>query len=334
VPGAKPPFSNKLLEKVDIMPQPNDFVFRPATIEDLLAVVDLVNACSVAEGGRPDETPEVLRSDWETTGFNLATDSWAAVTPDGRIVGYEQIELTDDGSPLELDGYVHPEFAGCGIGSRLLEWAEQRTRKVLALQGIEQPVAVRGTIAAVNAAACQLFTGAGFQPIRHFWRMDIEFDRPPAAPAWPEGVAVRVFTPEQDERVTYEVIEDAFEDHWEHTRLPFDEWVRARTRRDDFDPLIWFLASHGSDVVGAALAYPRGERYGWVRGLGVRRDWRGRGLGMALLLQCFGAFYARGWSGAGLGVDAESLTGATRLYERAGMRVSERYQTFEKLLHH
>jgi len=53
---------------------------------------------------------------------------------------------------------------------------------------------------------------------------------------------------------------------------------------------------------------------------------------MALLRHAFGAFYARGYRGAGLGVDAESLTGATRLYERAGMRVTEQYETHEKML--
>jgi mycothiol synthase len=55
--------------------------------------------------------------------------------------------------------------------------------------------------------------------------------------------------------------------------------------------------------------------------LGVRRPWRRQGLGHALLLQSFQAFRQRGWTRGTLGVDASSPTGATRLYERAGMRV-------------
>jgi hypothetical protein len=31
-------------------------------------------------------------------------------------------------------------------------------------------------------------------------------------------------------------------------------------------------------------------------------------------------------------VDAENLTGATRIYERAGMRVEQEYATYRKLL--
>ena len=55
--------------------------------------------------------------------------------------------------------------------------------------------------------------------------------------------------------------------------------------------------------------------------LGVRRAWRRQGLGEALLLRSFAAFRQRGLTRGTLGVDASSVTGATRLYERAGMRV-------------
>ena len=101
-------------------------------------------------------------------------------------------------------------------------------------------------------------------------------------------------------------------------------------QRADFDPSLWFLALDGDRIAGTALCFPRSEQLAWVRGLGVRRPWRGRGLGMALLQHAFAAFYARGMRIAGLGVDAQSPSGATRLYERAGMRVTEQYDTLEK----
>ena len=53
----------------------------------------------------------------------------------------------------------------------------------------------------------------------------------------------------------------------------------------------------------------------------MRRPWRRQGLGEALLLCSFRAFRERGYTRGTLGVDASSPTGATRLYERAGMRV-------------
>jgi ribosomal protein S18 acetylase RimI-like enzyme len=71
---------------------------------------------------------------------------------------------------------------------------------------------------------------------------------------------------------------------------------------------------------------------GWVGTLGVRRAWRKRGLGEALLLHSFGEFYKRGMKTIGLGVDAENPTGATRLYKKAGMSVAAEYVIYEKEL--
>jgi GNAT superfamily N-acetyltransferase len=64
----------------------------------------------------------------------------------------------------------------------------------------------------------------------------------------------------------------------------------------------------------------------------VRRPWRKHGLGLALLHHAFGEFYRRGTREIGLGVDAQSLTGATRLYERAGMHALLHYDSYEKEL--
>lgn len=72
--------------------------------------------------------------------------------------------------------------------------------------------------------------------------------------------------------------------------------------------------------------------WGWVGTLGVRRPWRRRGLGLALLQHAFGEFRRRGMSRAGLDVDAENTTGAVALYEHAGMHVERRRDTFEKAL--
>jgi len=71
---------------------------------------------------------------------------------------------------------------------------------------------------------------------------------------------------------------------------------------------------------------------GWIATIGVRRPWRKQGLGLALLLHSFGEFYKRGKTTIGLGVDASNPTGATRLYQKAGMRVASEFVTYEKEL--
>ncbi len=82
------------------------------------------------------------------------------------------------------------------------------------------------------------------------------------------------------------------------------------------------MAFDGSEVAGVVVN--RYRDIAWVWQLAVRRAWRKRGLGLALLLHSFNEFYQRGDRAVGLGVDAQSLTGATRLYEKAGMHVTRR----------
>ena len=53
---------------------------------------------------------------------------------------------------------------------------------------------------------------------------------------------------------------------------------------------------------------------------------------MALLRHAFGVFYQRGERRVGLGVDAQNLTGATRLYQAAGMRPATTIYTYYREL--
>jgi ribosomal protein S18 acetylase RimI-like enzyme len=92
------------------------------------------------------------------------------------------------------------------------------------------------------------------------------------------------------------------------------------------------VALDGDEVVGASLNYP--ERaddpgYGWIGSIGVRRPWRRRGVGEALLRRTFALLHARGLRKVRLSVDSQSPTGAERLYERVGMSVLRQSNTWE-----
>jgi len=115
---------------------------------------------------------------------------------------------------------------------------------------------------------------------------------------------------------------------------PYEEWAHWTVERDGFDPTLWFLARDGDEIAGFSLCRPSETRpdTGFVNLLGVRRAWRRRGLGEALLRHSFVELYRRGFARVALGVDAGSPTGATRLYERVGMQVVRRLDFYEKEL--
>ena len=153
---------------------------------------------------------------------------------------------------------------------------------------------------------------------------------PPDRPAWPAGVTVRTMQPDRDARIAHAVIEEAFADHWGHLPRSFEDWEQLVLQRDGFDPALTFMAFDGNEVAG--IVVNRYRDIAWVGQLAVRRAWRKRGLGLALLLHSFNEFYQRGDRAVGLGVDAQSLTGAARLYKKAGMHVTRQYDTYEKVL--
>ena len=162
--------------------------------------------------------------------------------------------------------------------------------------------------------------------------MVIELEQPPPAPEWPPGVVVTTFDPARA-REFHAALEETFANEWDHLPESFEEWRERRLR----GPTVPIRRS-GSRSRTAPRSRPSlladAARYGmgWVGALGVREPWRRRGLGLALLRHAFAELTVAGSDVIGLGVDAENPTGATRLYERAGMHVAWSAALYEKRL--
>ncbi|HCR71100.1 MAG TPA: GNAT family N-acetyltransferase, partial [Anaerolineae bacterium] len=132
-------------------------------------------------------------------------------------------------------------------------------------------------------------------------------------------------------RLVWEADNEAFRDHWGSHDLKYEEWHQRKLERPEYDPTLWLIAWDGDQIAGFSQNRYLNE-IGWVGTLGVRRPWRKKGLALALLTHSFAEFYNRGIKTVGLGVDAANPTGATRLYEKAGMSVANEYVVYEKEL--
>jgi ribosomal protein S18 acetylase RimI-like enzyme len=202
---------------------------------------------------------------------------------------------------------------------------------------LEQRLAERGATRVQNAAlvldtrAHDLLRAHGYEEIRRFWHMRIELEEEPPAPAWPDGLSVSRFDP-ADEVAFHEAYEAAFADHWQHEPQSLAEWRRNSIERDDFSPELWAVVRDGDQIVAGTILRPERLGVAWLARLFTRREWRRRGVGEALLYDAFGAFWRLGKTTVGLGVDAQSDTGAQRLYERVGMHVHWGAVVFEKEL--
>jgi mycothiol synthase len=305
---------------------------RRVTWGDLETVTQLIyDACAADGDAIVAVTSEELRHEWETPGFELDRDAFLIETADGQIAGYEEFFNEHEHARLRTDGYVHPDFKGRGIGTSLLRRIEQRAREEISLAEPEVRVTLRSIIDNRDPDSHALHQNEGYQPLRYHWRMEIVLDGPPPAPRFPEGIELRPFIKGEHDVAVWQAQNEAWRDHWGSHDVTLEEWKRSRFDDPEFDPTLWQIAWDGDEVAGFSM-----NRYrmgiGWIRTLGVRRPWRKRGLGEALLLQSFGEFYRRGTKTIGLGVDAQNPTGATRLYQKVGMYIAGEYVTYEKEL--
>ena len=277
---------------------------RPPSDGDVAEVVRLLSEAS------PDPVAEDdVRLSWTAPGFDREQDA--------RLGADAYVRLEDFG-----EGRVFIQLAGSPSGE-LLDWAEERASAL-------GRRLVSGSWS-MNEAILRELERRGFVPVRQSLRMAIDLAEPTAEPTWPEGIAVRSFQP-GDERAFYEAQQETFLDTWEPVGATFEEWSHWLLEATWFDPELWLLALDGDETAGFAICHARGgdPQSGSILLLGVRRPWRRRGLGRALLLHAFAVLREHGFRRAGLGVDADSPTGAHTLYASAGMREEARFHVYEK----
>jgi len=317
---------------------PKGFTIRGAEMNDVDAALKLFNTWSQAVIQQDDITDAAaIRNEWVSPNFDPARDIRMVFSPEGMMVGYMEVWTTAK-PPVHpwMWGRVHPDYSGLGISSHLLQWAEERARQVLPELPADLRFAPRIGVYRVAAESKKLFEDFGYKQIRSSYQMRIDLNEAPPAPLWADGIILKSFNPETDLEAVYKADDEAFSDHFGHVQTPFEEGL-ARFKHfmlgEGFDPSLWFVAMDGDEVAGICLC--RSKSYddpdvGYVNILAVRRPWRKRGIGLALLQHSFGELYRRGKRKAGLGVDAENLTGALKLYERAGMHIHQAFDLFEK----
>jgi len=292
---------------------------RPISPDDAPAVATLAAADEAAVLERPSQLgPTDVLTWWEWV--DLERDSWL-FDDDGRVVAAGWFLVHGDIGMHA--GLVAPDAKRQGLGAQLVARSEEAARG----RGVSKlhTWALDG-----DTAAAALFGAHGYRAVRRFYEMAIELDAEPDAPALPEPLRLEPFR-EADAEAFHAATADAFQDHWEWTAAPFEEWWDTRRgQHADADGSLWFVIRDGTEIAAVIRNEANRNGGGYVGVLGVRKPWRGRGLGKALLYRTFAEFWRRGLPRVTLGVDAESPTGATKLYESVGMHVENATVVYEK----
>ena len=297
---------------------------RAPTLDDLEPVVELLNAESLRLTGSRDCDVDAIHGWWtQPPPFDLVEDV-VLVERDGAIVGYGDVgDQANEGTVFWLDVR----------GEQFEQLVLELTRRARAKAAPE--AVVRATVAAADADGARTLERLGYAPIRSSYKMSMELGGRSFDPSFPAGTAVRSAVEGEDEELLHDLNERTFADHWGFMSTPYAEWLHWLRALGKPDPSLWFVATIDGQHAGLALCRPSESGdpdSGWVSTLGVLPAFRGRGLGTALLQHACAEFQRRGLARAGLGVDAENVSGAVRLYERVGMQVVRKQDTWERPL--
>lgn len=254
---------------------------------------------------------------------------------DGRPVGWGYVWHHPSGERLErayLFGTVHPDWRCQGIGRTMFAWQVERARAVLDTYR-DLPRFIKTAAWDWLTDTHHLYERFGFRAVRWFDELlrpldlPLEIDRV-------AGVDIAAWRTAQSEEVR-RLHNRAFADHWGSGSIDPESWATRLTgygTRLDLS----VIALEGNEVVGYCIneVYPEdeellGRRDGWIGTLGVERNHRGKGVASALIAASLEQFRQAGLTHASIGVDADSPTGAHRLYRRLGFETEKRSVTHQ-----
>ncbi len=296
---------------------------------DLEAIAELFQACEIVDRLDNWVSISALRRAFNTPAPDIKREINLWEDGDGKLVGFGQLSIQESSVDAHLSFKVHPTFRGKGIEQEIIKWSEQRIIDTSA------SVKLRSDSRDTQTERMVLLESCGFTPNRYFLRMERSLTEPFPKPELPRGFTLesplsQEFSGEIGQRhfleAWVEMFNQTFIDHWNHHDLTVEKLEHEITNphyRQDLD-LVAISASDGkfaafcSCFINPEKNQHKGTKEGKIGILGTRRGFRKCGLGKAMLLSGMERLRDVGMDKALLGVDAENLSGANRLYESVG----------------
>jgi ribosomal protein S18 acetylase RimI-like enzyme len=311
---------------------PAGWTTRRPTLEDAREILAVVHASDIACVGEPDFTTEEIVEIFSAPGHDPQRDSWLALNATGRVMGWAYLDNPTRSTRDLFDVYVHPD-GGQPAQAHLLDLVLARIPERAKQFGHPRVTARAGVIASETEYVALLQT-AGFQFIKRYARMQITFTGAVRLPEVPSGVTIRTVRHEDDAemRTFYGILKTAFDDLPDSVSGGYDDYRARLAALPSITWSEWFIADVGGVPAGILQSADQSgeQNEGWVKYLGVAKEFRGQGLGRLLLQTAFATYAARGRTGAGLGVDLTNPTGAYGLYESVGMSPAYESDVYER----
>ncbi|NUP57915.1 MAG: GNAT family N-acetyltransferase [Pseudarthrobacter sp.] len=333
-----------------------DLHWRPVSEGDLDSWAALIARTAAVEQPVWFERRADLEQIAESRNNPVGQNAVLGFDPDGVARAYARLTKNRDGDKANGFCAVDPNWQRRGVGSALLRWLEARTRQRFAedaaaenggagrdgAPGNENPAPARLRIFMEQKQQHQaaLLAESGYEVVRYYNEMHRPLSAPlPEAPL-ADGLELVPMEPGLSESLRL-AHNQVFADHWGSEPRDEESWgfvVNDPLARPDLSAVVresstgevvgYQLASHDPDT-----AATRGFTEGYTDLLGVRREFRGRGIAQALLADAMRRFAAAGMDLASLDVDSDNPTGAMALYRKMGYVPVNTSLAWDKVLH-
>lgn len=264
---------------------------------------------------------------------------------EGRMVAMGVLHARTAADPVHemfFWGTVHPEFRGRGIGAGLMAWADEAAPQISELRFPGAPLKVLAPAYDKMPDHLALLESHGYRPERYEFGMlrRISPDEREQAPALPEGFTLVPFGPGVAEEFRVAHNEAFVPDHPGSTFVP-PEVFAERTGGSSFRADLTFGLRHNDSgaLAGYAMCHyydadtkATGLRDVYINYLGTRREFRGRGVGGALIGTVVHEAAKQDFDTVSLGVLADNPSGALSVYQKAGFEARRTFITYAKSL--
>lgn len=224
---------------------------------------------------------------------------------------------------VSVQGEIHPDHRGRGLGAALLRWLEERGASWAGAHFPGAQIRLRASGGLADSDTQRLLEQFGYTPDNYFVTMEVDLA------TWrdPCGATSAVVPDATLLEAMRHAHNDAFRDHRNSSTISaadWEHWSRSSAMRPEHSRVI---VEQGR-VLSYALAMQEKPGTLHIGLVGTRREARGRGLAKEVLIASARSAHEAGYAISELEVDQTSPTGADRLYRAVGyrpVRVISRY---------
>ncbi len=263
----------------------------------------------------------------------------------GQLVGYAYVADKENSFIFEVGGGVHPDHFNNGVGSLLIKWAQEESQRLSKNAPAGVKCVLQVNIFESEQETINLFEETGFEKVREWAHYEIHFKNTPKAPDLLDRLIIREFDLDRNEdwELVTPVQDAAFMDHWgAYTLMPVETPESEEKKYDNETPQDFsfsnmqgycFIAFIGAETAGGILCNGKLVEYqntGRVGSIFSNPKFRRRGVGRALMLSAFNAFYKNGIRHVILDTDSQSFSDSSQFYTRLGMSIYRKEFLYEK----